>query len=429
MSKHSKVQPNGVMCFELAGESLEAALELEKEIRAELKRVPVQQTGNLGDIQESWAAFYAGLLKRLETEKPELLELCGLHAGAVQVTEVKDGMPRAYLSFPQIFSSPEKEPRYFMYAPVDHAGHYFEPEGATQVTGAREKQVNDLLFAGGWLGNAPLVTAKREGVALPADYTPPSAVKGPPGAETRGWRCFVAEGESLSAVEDCERRTQEYHAAVERVRGIVEMLAEKEFPELLKKAPPGEELRAQVSYSYGGALEGKTEIRLSVRLEGKANMWNAGKTVPLADGPHYALADTGYGEYVVTAKPGTVEGRLLDALMKEIPPTPSLADYPALLGDFRFKPSDIEAALGIDGVVPQARNLGGKKLLVYHTDDAAKSDFCPPGAKPLSTAAFLWLQADEADRNTGVTPPPMPPAIAAALPPPPKPGFKLPFQP
>ena len=198
--------------------------------------------------------------------------------------------------------------------------------------------------------------------------------------------------------------------------GVVNALVTQQFPEMLKSLPEGESLRAGASYRYGGSLEGKTEILLSVRMEGKNNIWNVGKTVPLLPNPAFNTVASHGGEYTLVARDDTPEGRHLKQLMDAIPLTPSLADYPVLLGNFHFKQDNIEAALGINGVVPQARDLAGKTILIYNTDDSVKSDFTPKGATPLPTAAYQWLQSDEGDRNTGATPPPMPAEIAALFP-------------
>lgn len=406
-------QKNGTAIFELSGESLEAAKRLEDEIRKELETVKPMNSGNMLAIQKSWESFYKGLVARLQQEQPGLLAQTGLAAPAVQVQEGKDSLPRAYVEFPAIFSSPEEEPRYFMYVPVDYKGDYFKPEDGAQVDDAKAAQIDDLLFAGGWLGNAPLVTMTKEGTATPADYAPAPEADGEKTTHTR--RTFVAGGESLAAIGDYEQRQREYRAACERARKAIEKIAELGFPELQETAPAGETLRASVSYRYGGHLEGKTEMLLSVRMEGTASMWNAGKTLPLQDNAAWTLKQSHGNEYVVEPRRDTPAGQALARIMDAIPSTPSLSEYPVLLGDFSFRASQIENALGVNGIVPQVRELGGKKILVYNTEDDDTRNFTPQGAKPLSTKVFNWLDADERDRNMGYTPPPMPPVVKAAL--------------
>lgn len=407
-----KPQKNGTVVFELKGESLAAALRLEAEIRKELETVKPRNTGLMRDIQKDWEKFYDGLLRRLAAEAPELLQATGLASPAVQVRQGKDSLPRAYREFPAIFSSPEKKPRYFMYAPVDYKGDHFTPRDGVRQNAKQERMLGSLLFADGWLGNAPLVSPKKVGVATPAGYAP-APDDGTGTTHTR--RTFIAGGESLAAIEDYQRRDKEYHAACDRARKAINKIAEQDFPELLKSAPAGEELRAQATYRYGGYLDGRTEMLLSVRMEGKASIWNAGKTVPLSDNEAWTLKNSHGNEYVVEPRRDTQAGRALAAVLDAIPPTPHLSEYPVLLGDFAFKPSQIEAALGVNGVVPFVQELGGKKILVYNTEDDAKSGFTPKGATPLPVAAYNWLDADQGDRNMGIQPPPMPPEIAAIL--------------
>jgi len=410
------VSTNGNVTFELAGESLAAAKRLNAEIEKELQTVKPLQTGRMDHIQQSWNDFYDGLIRRLEKEAPEVLEATGLKSPATQVFQGKQTLPRAYLEHPAIFLSPEKEPRYFMYSPVDYSGKFFAPKDATLLTDKKAAVVGELLFAGGWLGNAPLVSRKKTGVATPADYTPDNndaLKKSYNYAADRGQRCFVAGGESLKAVEDYRRREKEWRDSVETVTNFIKALVEQQFPEMEKTIPAGEGLRASCSYRYGGGLEGKTEILLSVRMDGKANIWNGGKTVKLLENPAFIASKDEGGDATITARTDTPEGRNLKMLMDMIPLTPALGEYEVLHGNFKFKQDKIESMLGINGVVPQAVDLGGKTILIYNTASKAKSSFCPKGATPLPTEAYQWLQSDKGDINMGVVPPPMPPEVAA----------------
>ncbi|MDE1151752.1 MAG: hypothetical protein PW788_04365 [Micavibrio sp.] len=418
---HSKadattVATNGTVTFELKGESLAAAKRLGAEIEKELQTVKPLQTGRMDHIQQSWNDFYDGLTRRLEKEAPEVLQATGLTSPATQVFQGKQTLPRAYLEYPAIFLSPEKEPRYFMYSPVDYKGDFFTPQDAKLLGDKKNAVVGELLFAGGWLGNAPLVSRKKSGVSTPADYNPATndaLKKSYNYAANRGQRCFIAGGESLAAVQDNRRRETEWRAAVDTVTNFIKALVEKQFPEMEKTIPAGEGLRASCSYSYGGYLDGATEIHLAVRMDGKANIWNAGKTVPLLENPAFATESREGGEATIVARTDTPEGRNLKMLMDMIPRTPALGEYEVLHGNFNFRQNKIESALGINGVVPQAVDLGGKTILIYNTASKAKSSFCPKGATPLPTEAYQWLQSDKGDINMGITPPPMPPEVTA----------------
>lgn len=409
-----KVEKNGTTVFELKGRSLDAALRLEAALRQAIDDADPKpkSEGYLNEIQASWDKFYADFQKRLAAEQPDLLELAGLNARTVQVRHEKGTLPRAYSEVPHIFSSPEQNPRYFMYVPVDYKGGHYTPVDGVHLDDQQTQHVDNLLFAGGWLGNAPLVTAKKQGVATPADYDPlqndfASASYRPSGT----WKVFMVEGESQRIVEDYERRQAEWKNAVERVSKAIEKIAEMDFPVLKENLPAGEELRASVSYSYGGYLKGKTLMLLSVRMEGKADMWNAGKTVELESNEAYTLTARNGGEYTVKPRRDTYSGKALAALFDAVPKTPDLGDYPQLRANFWFEGTQAEKALGLNGTVPYLREMGGKKLLVYVVSDDEKGSFTPPGAVPLPYSAFKWLEADEQDRNMGITPPPMPQEI------------------
>lgn len=412
-----KIENNGSVMFELKGTSLLAAQRLEREVLKELETVKPKSTGYLNEIQDSWNSFYDGLIRRLSAEAPEVLALTGLNAATIQVMGGgKDALPRAYREFPQIYLSPEEPPRYFMGVPVDYQGNFFRPQDAQLLDNAETERAADLLFAGGWLGNAPLVTRKKEGVATPADYAPAkpsfhSAAR----RDTFTQRVFIAGGDSLKAVEDYERRKAAYEAAMSRAQSAVKTIAEMEFPKLLESLPEGEGLRASAGATYGGYMKGKTVITLSVRMQGRENPWNAGKTVPLADNEAYTLQPRHGGEYTVTPRRDTHAGRALAAIFDAIPKTPDLSEYPTLLADFTFYPNQFEAAFGMNDRTPHIRKFGGRTLLVYNSDESETGDFTPPGATPMPLKAFKWLEADEQDRNMGVTPPPMPQEISTQL--------------
>lgn len=410
-------EPNSIVIYELKGKSLEAAKRLEQEIIKDLNVRAVQNTGYLNETRDSWQEFYARLVERLRLEDPALLELTGLNAPSVQTFQGKDSLPRAYRSYPEIYLSPEKNPRYFMFAPADYKGDCFTPADGVMLNEKQERAVSDLLFAGGWIGNAPLIGLNKEGVALPAGFQPEPREtlqkKSPEG--TRTYRCFIADGKSLAAVADFDRRTEEYRAACDAVRDVVKKAAARSFPEMLKSLPAGEELRADVSYRYGGDREGKTEFLLSVRMEGKNNIWNAGKTVPLVKNPFFTWTESQNGEYTIIAREDTPEGKLLSAMIKAVPLTPSLKDYRELLGNFSYSQDQIDVAPGIHGTVPWVKKFNALTVLVYNAEDDDKGNFCPPDAKPLPTAAYHWLHSDDSDKNLGIKPPPMPPEISALL--------------
>lgn len=409
---------NGHIVYALSGRALAAAKQLRHEVEKELERTPVQKLGNLKDIGDSWDALYRNLIVRLEKESPEILVLTGLKAPTTQVFQGPQTLPRAYNSFPEIFLSPEREPKYFMYAPVDYRGKHFVPVDSRKLGPKEEDKVGNLLFAGGWLGNAPLVSIKKHGVATPADYAAPSDSelrKAFPHA-MNDEVIFLAAGRSLEIVEDYRARTKDWEAKIDAAREEIEKEVTKRKAEVLALLPAGEDVRASVSYSYSMGGGDMAQLQLSVRREGKDNLWNAGKAVTPPSSPAYTLTDLGYGgEYAVTPNRATPEGRKIAALMDAIPLTPGLGDYPELRAGYSVRHDEITRYLGVNGEVPQEIEAGGFTVLRYTAAPGAKKDFCPPGAIPFPTEAYEWLRADDGDKNMGITPPPMPKAVSDIL--------------
>ncbi|MDE2336741.1 MAG: hypothetical protein KGL10_05460 [Alphaproteobacteria bacterium] len=413
-----QIKSNGMLVYKLAGRSLAAARRLEDELRRELETVPVLKEGNLKAIGDSWNALYKGLLARLAVEAPEVLELTGLNARAVQVFQGPQTWPRAYAEAPHIFLSPEKNPEYFMYVPVDYKGGHFVPADGILLDEKEERITGDRLFAGGWLGNAPLVTVKKEGVTTPADYAPPSksALRKAFSYLPNDYVCFIAAGRSLALVADLKARQKEWERRLKHACRAIEAAVELDKPKMLAALPAGEDVRISATYSYYSSGGGRAELLLSVRREGKKDFWSAGKTVPVPPSPAFTLEDRSGGEYIVRARTDTPEGRRLAAVIDAIPDTPGLGDYAALRGNFAVKKDSIGQALGVNGVVPHVVELAGRTILVYTAaPKSGKDGFCPPDAQPFSAFAYEWLRADDGDRNTGVTPPPMPQAVSDAL--------------
>lgn len=409
---------NGTVVYALAGRALEAAVRLEQELRKELQTAPVMQSGNLKDIGDSWDAMYKGLLARLEREAPEVLALTGLKAPAVQVFKGPQTLPRAYAEHPQIFTSPEKKPLYFMYAPVDYKGNHFTPADSVQLNDKQTAKVDNLLFAGGWLGNAPIISVKKQGVATPADYVPPSTseVRKAFSYMPNDRVCFLAAGRSLEIVNDYRARTKDWERKIKAACREIEAEVAKKKSEILVGLPLGEDVRISATYSYSSGGGDKATLLLSIRREGKDNIWHAGKTVDAPESAAYKLSNREGGEYIVTPRLDTPEGKKISALFDAIPLTPGLRDYPELFADYAIKKDQIGQMLGVNGTVPQVVDVGGHTVLLYNAAPKAKKNaFCPPGAKPFPAEAYEWLRSDEGDRNMGITPPPMPPKMADIL--------------
>ncbi len=413
-----KPKRNSTVVYKLAGRSLEAALLLERELAKELLTVPVLQKGKINDIRDSWDGMYKGLLARLEKESPDVLTLTGLNSPAVQVFQGPQTLPRAYVEFPKIFSSPKKTPEYFMYAPVDYKGRYFVPADAVLLTDKEEQIINNRLFAGGWLGNAPIVSVKKPGVATPADYVAPSAVKLRKAfSYAQNDRViYLAAGRSLEIVEDYRARTQDWESKIKAACRAIEAEAKKTKTDILLGLPAGEDVRISATYSYSSGGGDKATLLLSIRREGKNSIWDAGQTVDALPSPAFHLSNREGGGDIVTVRTDTPEGKQLAALIDAIPLTPGLRDYPELFANFDIKHDQVSRTLGVNGVVPQAVEVDRRTVLVYSASPKNKENkFCPPGAKSFPAEAYEWLRSDEGDRNMGITPPPMPKEIIDIL--------------
>lgn len=409
---------NGNIVYALSGRTLEAAKQLERELAKELETVPVKTLGNMKEIGDSWDAMYRGLLVRLEKEAPEILVLTGLKAPTTQVFKGPQSLPRAYNEYPQIFLSPEKEPRYFMYVPVDYRGRHFMPLDSKRLNDKEEAKVGDLLFAGGWLGNAPIVTVKKRGVATPADYVAPddAELRKSAGYAVNDQVIFLPAGRSLELVQDYRARTEDWKAKIDAAREEIEKEVIKRKGDVLAFLPPGEDVKPSISYRYSSGGGDKVQLLLSVRREGKDNLWHAGKAVNPPLSPAYTLEAQEYGgEFIVTPNRATPEGRKIAALIDAIPLTPGLGDYPELRADYSVHHDDITKMLGVNGEVPYALDVAGITVLRYMASPDARKDFCPPDAKPFPTEAYEWLRSDEGDKNMGIEPPPMHKDVADIL--------------
>ena len=211
-----KKKPNDQAVFELKGRALRAAKLLEQELKQELSAVPVKNSGNIKDISDSWDTMYEGLIKRLDQDAPGILNETGLTSPSIMVYKGVQSLPRAYKEHPAIFTSPEQNPRYFMYSPVDYKGDYFKPLDSKLLSKKEEQRVGDLLFAGGWLGNAPIVSIKKIGVATPEDYSPPttSELRKSFSHMPNDRVVFLAQGKTLDLVNDYNDRTKKWKKAI-----------------------------------------------------------------------------------------------------------------------------------------------------------------------------------------------------------------------
>lgn len=400
-------------CYELKGASLAAARELESELEKQIKIRQPMQSGNMGDIQRDWQGFYGELLARLEKEKPQLLADTGLTTPSTYLQALIGGKyPRAYHEYPSIFLSPQKTPRYFMYVTCGIDGKDFVPKDAVLLKGKKAAAIGDLLFAGGWLGNAPLVSVPKRGVAL--DVADPvvkkelASIKRQFNKEPNAKRMFVAAGKSLQLVREFQKREKTYETAVSALFDHVKKETEALFAKM--DAPAGD-LYVNMMYGEHNRDGDATGIELSVRSRSRGGERAAG--VP--ETPAYHLAKGPHGDQVVVLRRDTPEGSVLADMVEKLPSRPWIGEVKELHANFDYQPQQFDQMLGVNGVIPQVRQMGAYTLLIYNADKKAAQDFCPPDAKPLPAGFFEWMDADERDRRMGDTPPPMPAEIADTL--------------
>lgn len=392
-------------CYELHGESLAAARALDLVVVDALNRDNLQSTGNLADIQKSWQGFYQRLFTRLEVENPKLLQAVGLLQPSTVIKQGAGEFPRAYLEFAQIFASPQRTPRYFMYVPADHNDAAFVPQGARLLDAAEEKTVNDMLFAGGWLGNAPIVSLARRGIATPAGQEASGLMSSFVKVASQYLPAevnFIAAGQSLDLVRHYEAALRDYNDKMQHAFDALKAAAEKLFDEILKDLPPGEGLHVNL----GGAshlIDGAdTCLSISIRRDGKGGDFMAGgKPVTIPDNSYFKVVPYRGSDSAVITRTDTTQGRALAKILRAVPQArPALSDYPALT---------------INGVSPNLITQGQYKILRYFVDDANASMTAPVDARAFPPAALAWLRADDEDRRRGDIPPPMPAAIVTYL--------------
>jgi len=199
-------------CYRLEGASHLAAMKLDSIVQEFHEKNPIAMNGrNFGDIQKDHRAHSDFILAEIEKRDPALFKACGLDFETIQVAGKASLFYRSYARFPDIVAAPTKKPEYYMYVPVDYKGRHFVPKGGVLLDKKETDRAGDLLFAGGWLGNGPILKREESGVALPADFDRKTdmVVKGgyagPKGAQ---YRYFKAEGRTLAMIRDHDGRRE-----------------------------------------------------------------------------------------------------------------------------------------------------------------------------------------------------------------------------
>ncbi|PZP53893.1 MAG: hypothetical protein DI586_10530 [Micavibrio aeruginosavorus] len=394
--------------YELGGKSLEAAKELEAIVNTAYSENPPLQLGLLSDIHASWQAFSSRLIQDVNAIRPEILDLTGLNSPCIDVRVATHAFPRAYQTYPCIYRSPERETRYFMYSPEDYKGRYFTPEDAKKIIGKEAKAIGQLLFAGGWDDGAPLLNRPEFGVEMPGDISYSTKFAAAVNAmqtdrPTSMRKNFIAGCKSQELVDDFKKRKAEHEAASTAVFNELRRIASVISTEMTGNAD-------EYDTSLSGSYKGSHGANMTFSFDLKTKL--TGSQVSVPEHPYFYMKKAEFGGYEIVPREDTVEGSVFSDLLLSVPPMPYLSEYEELISDFIYEPTDIERMIGVDGRVPQLIEIGGLQFISYNSDERVVSDYCPPGAKPVSSELYNWLQRDRSDFNMKIMPPPMPDQLA-----------------
>ncbi len=359
--------------FELDGKSFEAAEMLSILTRIRTHDRKPKNSGNMGEIMKSWQAFYEQFLADLEIENPDILKDTGLTSPSLVIKEKKYSAPRAYLEYPAIFIAPLKKLKMYMYVPVAHDGSHFVPEGARKLDAEETAKVGDLLFAGGWLGNAPVFERKAEGCELPNGFvrTPHSDLKNSYVSVTFN---YLASGQTLEAVDRYIKAQKQYDEVIRQIFDKTQ--------DIVNEISGGQE-KINMGYS-----ESKSDIPNGL----------TGLEIGLGHGPmqiENKYFNTSYvsGRTYVVLRSDTDEGRKYAKLFENVT-RPQMKDF-----------------VGIDA----------DNMCLFDHQDMRFIQFTSPvktppaDCTPVSRELVQWLKDDGGDIRTGITPPPMPKELSIEL--------------
>lgn len=403
--------PQGFVAYELKGESLDAAIELDLRVRAALSTKPVATTGrSLLDVHNDYRRQYNAVLDEIRRDDPALAARCGLSAPVTQV-EAQDGAhPRAYHVYPEIFGTSAKMPMYLMFCPVNYKGDHFKPADAVAVDD-KDMSGTDMghtiyknLF---WVADGPVIDAGKNGVAMPHDFNPATATT-IPGQGLRPDRCFRAGGDALYTLDRMEQEKELFNRTWKAFSDGVQQWARKTAPDNYCNMS----LRT---------VNGANVLEISLRGRGgtpvplKSPDWIINKQLsrdwynPVTGDKEHVILQ----EYEVEPNTATEEGRKLYMLLKAVPLSPSAQAYP-----------DIEVTSSKGTHKPVVHRFPQGIYLAVHGVPDDEKVIAPRGCIGAPAAELIWLDRDRRDREWGITPPPPPAALAhlykAAQPPVPR---------
>ena len=396
------------LCFELQGESLKAAAALQAELARALDKDPPLDTGSMVEIQQSWKDFQRRFLSRLTRDHPQLLEKIGFNHPVVHLRQDAGCYPRAYRRYPQIFVS-QTPPGAIMFVPVGHKDDYFVPQDAGLLEGEARESACNRLFAGGWGGNAPLLSKREEGIPLPAGFASDEGLSQAftAACDSRHEVAILARGESLARILRHEEALRDYNRKADAVIEALRLEVEKLYPVLAPRYGAREGFFINTTISSVIPDGDETPLYFSLRRDGNgiANPLVAGAPVDeIPPSPAFTLGaplSAGLKDYNVRTRSDTPEGRafkqLLDALPKRRPTL------------------DTAEALKVFGTVPDIQVFGPHRILRYVTREGGVPAVLPQDSVLLPVAVLRWLVQDENDIKTGIKPPPIPAAVERSL--------------
>lgn len=104
---------NKAIWYKLSGKSLDAAKRLEALVGHEFSKLNVSAIGKNGlEIMTERNAFSENFLETLKKTDPALLKATGLADPSVRVNRTPGENPRVYLEYPEIYSTPVRNPDY-----------------------------------------------------------------------------------------------------------------------------------------------------------------------------------------------------------------------------------------------------------------------------------------------------------------------------
>ena len=393
--------------YELKGETLRSAKRFYNLQHHWYNAHPVDWQGkNLVEIRRLHEDGFARFKTFIAEKAPQLLADLGIGHQAVQIKGFNGGMPRAYAESPSCYLSPHDPEKIYIYAPIDYQGRHFQPKDAVLLDEAEEKKVGLSLWAGGWSDPVTLVPTHREGTALPDDFDPalhralkPHHLGDDP---AKPYRFFKAAGETLSLLAAQDQAKTSYNTATSQLFRAVDGLKAQL---VAAGAITGPKDKKDVYFNFGLHTDsaGRPKLELSARREG------TGEPFPFNDNAWLVRTGKISGGDFVMPNPATKEGQALQAFFDAIPENPDHSGFPkALLSTDRIKPADRYDGMFSPLEKPLIRQFPDGVYLAYRAPADGSGNFTPPGAIEVSQAEFLWLDADEGDKNAGIVLPPKP---------------------